>query len=349
MGPVSLSRPSSQLMRASRRARKKGYSNVAADLFKMSELARLGEPNTIRPEHRYMELQAANIERAIELSRYGSGLDPEEDIAPLPPTFFSDIEAMRGLSPTAKATATSRYSDRLGTKWDKVSESQKQRASAQVARLQLQGAVDASKIQQEANEKIPALVEQLRPIVESPRSALAKTHQIDLLKLDNANILTDPRVQQIFKTTTMDIGEQATVERQMGLMGAKERYKGYEDAIARLDTIDKEVTSSVDDFASGKGSGDALFEADVDITPELYRKMQYVRVLNLLRELIGISAFSRLVEGDVIETDIEKLDAATIAPAFQALVTLVRDNITNRRPSTTARSATSTALARAFE
>ena len=77
--------------------------------------------------------------------------------------------------------------------------------------------------------------------------------------------------------------------------------------------------------------------------------MQYVRVLNLLRELIGISAFSRLVEGDVIETDIEKLDAATIAPAFQALVTLVRDNITNRRPSTTARSATSTALARAFE
>ena len=131
---------------------------------------------------------------------------------------------MRGLSPTAKATATSRYSDRLGTKWDKVSESQKQRASAQVARLQLQGAVDASKIQQDANEKIPALVEQLRPIVESPRSALAKTHQIDLLKLDNANILTDPRVQQIFKTTTMDIGEQATVERQMGLMGAKERY-----------------------------------------------------------------------------------------------------------------------------
>ena len=348
MEPVNVTRRSTELRNAARKARRDGEPGVASELYKMSALARIAEPNIMRPEYRWMEDQAAQIDNAITMSEYGDGIEPDKDIRPMMSTFFSDIADMRGLSSSARAKEASKYSDYFGTRMDKAAERQRQRVSASMANIQLKSAGDAARIQKLANEQIPSIVDQLRPIVEGNQNATTKMQQIDSLKLRHPEVLADPRVQQLFNASSLNIGEQATMERQLALYATKAGQQKYDDAITRLGVVDKEVTDAVDDFAKGVPEGE-YYEKDINLTPELYRKMQYSRVLQLLRETVGLATFSRLTTGEgAITVDVDNISADELSSEFKRLVDLTRQHSTSRRPGTVSRRASRTGISQAW-
>ena len=201
----SLDRPSSGYKRASRRLRKKGYTSQAAQFAANAELMAMGEPNTMRPEHRALERQA---EQALIARRSNAGgFDPSADMADLRGGFFSNLGAA-SMPSSEKMMFANRYAPQFSA-LDKE----------QNAFLQLQEAQRKARLSQQQAQMTPIIAGHIQEIMDLPGAPRTKQKAIRNLMLQNPMSLSDSNVQSMFTTASKELGaDVSALEKQQQTM-----------------------------------------------------------------------------------------------------------------------------------
>tara|TARA_Y100000814_G_C12286632_1_gene386975 strand:- start:129 stop:1085 length:957 start_codon:yes stop_codon:yes gene_type:complete len=111
-----------------------------------------------------------------------------------------------------------------------------------------------------------------------------------------------------------------------------QKQSGLEYYLTRLSEADKEVNSSMTAFAKGRDelampsqTGEA---AGAPLSVEDFRKMQFVRVSRVLRDVIGQERFDKT---DFADVDLEKISSDELVKQFAALLRQTRDAISSKR------------------
>lgn len=111
-----------------------------------------------------------------------------------------------------------------------------------------------------------------------------------------------------------------------------QKQSGLEYYLTRLSEADKEVNSSMTAFAKGRDelampsqTGEA---AGAPLSVEDFRKMQFVRVSRVLRDIIGQERFDKT---DFADVDLENISSDELVKQFAALLRQTRDAISSKR------------------
>ena len=112
----------------------------------------------------------------------------------------------------------------------------------------------------------------------------------------------------------------------------KHKQSGLEYYITRLTEADKEVNSSMTAFAKGGDDFETPSEGGGVKSPPLsvaeFRKMQFIRVSRVLRDVIGQDRFDKT---DFASVDLETISAKELVTEFAALLRQTRDAISTKR------------------
>jgi len=109
-------------------------------MAEMSEMARLQEPSVMRPEFRQLDEAAKEIQ-ALEDEAIASGIDFEDDIAPLRGEFFQAVDSAGTLSGDEKQILRDKYSDSFTKSALDHDERALKKADREIAVKQAEGAL----------------------------------------------------------------------------------------------------------------------------------------------------------------------------------------------------------------
>ena len=111
----------------------------------------------------------------------------------------------------------------------------------------------------------------------------------------------------------------------------EQKQSGVEYYLTRLPEADKEVNSSMAAFAKGGDDFEAPTEGGVKgtvLSVDEFRKMQFVRVSRVLRDVIGQERFDKT---DFAGINLEKISSKELVKEFAALLRQTRDAISAKR------------------
>lgn len=232
MARFSRDRVSNKLKRASRRLRRQGYTNQAAQMALASEQARLNEPTTYRPEHRIMEAQAADMFAESQRLAALPEFDYQKDIAPMRGQFFSDL-ASSGLTPSEQEGFRRRYEPQFGN-FDK----------GQAAFL---GVVDAQRKMREQRKAAnlgPIVAERLKPFIGPDVSEEERSRGLLDVLTDHPSALNDPSTMNLINTFDRTFAKTGAGKTSTRSLAAKLAEVGDTEGIANLSGLsDEEVKS----------------------------------------------------------------------------------------------------------
>ena len=201
----SLDRPSSAYKRAARRLRKDGYRSQAAQFAANAELMAMGEPSTMRPEHRALERQA---EQALIAERSNAGaFDPSSDMADLRGEFFADLSAS-----SMPSREKMMFSNRFTPQFSALDKEKS-------AFFQLQEAQRKARLSKQQAQMTPIIAGRIQEIMDFQGAPRTKQKAIRNLMLQNPMSLSDSNVQSMFTTASKELGaDTSALEKQQQTM-----------------------------------------------------------------------------------------------------------------------------------